>query len=130
MVELRGTALARAAAPRRLGECQIGQLGVTKRVRGRVAVRWGSSHAYHLVPDGSGIVREGKPPPPQYGDVRASRKPSVRAESSNTTPESAGDESGFRALLDHLGRLLAQEYVDRLTGDPGPGRPIPGGTKE
>jgi hypothetical protein len=35
--------------------------------------------------------------------------------------EQVADDAGLRALLDHLGRLLAHEYLQRLRETPRPG---------
>jgi len=37
-----------------------------------------------------------------------------RAPRGKQSPEAIVEEAGLVALLDHLGRLLAREYVDRL----------------
>jgi len=44
---------------------------------------------------------------------------------SELSPEGTAEEAALLALLDHLGRLLAREYVDRLerpTYEPAPGK--------
>ena len=38
----------------------------------------------------------------------------LQAAKAKTKLQSGVDDPGFRALLDHLGRLLAQEYVELL----------------